>query len=232
MTWISQAKIRAAEKAVQHLKDGMIVGLGSGTTTTYAIRILGEKIRNGELNGLHGVPTSSQIAQEAINEGIRLTTLDEYPELDVGIDGADQIDNQLNAVKGGGGALLREKIVAEACREYIIITDKRKKTEILGQNQAIPLEIHPFALNPIQNCLTKLGALTKVRQGTGKLGPVITDNGNYIIDANFGEIKEPLSLDRCLHVIPGLLETGLFLGLADIAYIGTENSVEDIIKKK
>jgi ribose 5-phosphate isomerase A len=210
----------------------MIIGLGSGTTTTYAIKILGEKIRSGELNELHGVPTSSQIAQEAIKEGIRLTTLDEYPEPEVGIDGADQIDIQLNVIKGGGGALLREKIVAEACKEYIIITDRRKKTEMLGHNQAIPLEIHPFALNPITNYLKKLGALINVRKGTGKLGPVITDNGNYILDANFGEIKKPLSLDRCLHTIPGLLETGLFLGLADIAYIGKENSVEDIVKKK
>ena len=126
MSWISRAKIRAAEKAVQHLKDGMIIGLGSGTTATYAIKILGEKIRRGELNEIHGVPTSSQIAQEAIKEGISLTTLDEYPEPDLGIDGADQIDNQLNAIKGGGGALLREKIVAEACRKYIFLAKRHK----------------------------------------------------------------------------------------------------------
>ena len=132
--------------------------------------------------------------------------LDEYPELDFGFDGADQMDSKLNAIKGGGGALLREKIVASCCQEYVLIVDETKVTDQLGKEQPIYLEVHPFAI-------------------TGKLGPVVTDNGNNILDVDFGPIDDPRSLNQRLHSLQGVLETGLFIGYADYAYVGTEESV-------
>jgi ribose 5-phosphate isomerase A len=231
MSWIENAKERAAKKALDHVEDGMILGLGSGSTVSHAVRLIGLKRGRGELKDLKCIPTSTQIAEEAINVGIKLTTLDEYPTIELSIDGADQIDPNLNAIKGGGGALLREKVVATASKEYIIIADERKKADILGYKQAVPIEINPFSTNIVIKRVEEMGGVVELRKGTGKLGPTITDNGNYIIDANFGKILNPLNLDRRLHAIPGLLETGLFLGYAERAYLGTREKVAMLTKK-
>ncbi|MBN2334474.1 ribose-5-phosphate isomerase RpiA [Candidatus Bathyarchaeota archaeon] len=225
MSWKADAKRRAALKAVSHVRSGMVLGLGSGSTAAEAIRALGDKLRSGELNDIRGVPTSYQAIQEAVKARIPLTTLDEYPDLDLGIDGADQIDGSLNAIKGGGGALLREKIVASCCREWVLIADESKVTDRLGEGQPVILEVHPIAVTPVLRKLKAMGAEAVVRQSSGKLGPVVTDNGNNLVDALFGYIEDPRALNQRLHSVQGLLETGLFIGYADMAYIGTEDSV-------
>jgi len=225
MSWRSEAKKQAARKAVDHIESGWVVGLGSGTTTAEGIRILGEKIKTGEIKDILGVPTSYQALQEAVRARIPLTSLDEYPELDFGFDGADQMDGKLNAIKGGGGALLREKIVASCCREYVLIVDETKITDQLGKDQPIYLEVHPFAITPVMRKLKAMGGEPVIRQATGKLGPVVTDNGNNILDVDFGPIDDPRTLNQRLHSLQGVLETGLFIGYADYAYVGTEDSV-------
>jgi ribose 5-phosphate isomerase A len=225
MSWKAEAKRRAAAKAVEHVESGMVLGLGSGSTAAEGVRVLGEKLRAGELTDVKGVPTSYQAIQEAVKARIPLTTLDEFPELDLGFDGADQLDHGLNAIKGGGGALLREKIVASCCRQYILVADESKLTERLGEDQPVTLEVHPIAVTPVLRKLEAIGAEAKVRQAVGKLGPVVTDNGNNLVDARFGYIEDPRALNRRLHSVQGLLETGLFIGYADLAYIGTEDSV-------
>lgn len=225
MSWRAEAKRRAAAKAIEHVKSGMVLGLGSGSTAAEGIRALGERLRAGELTDVKGVPTSYQSIQEAVRARIPLTTLDEYPELDMGFDGADQLDRGLNAIKGGGGALLREKIVASCCRQYILVADESKLTDRLGEDQPVTLEVHPIAVTPVLRKLEAMGAEAEVRQAVGKLGPVVTDNGNNLVDALFGAIEDPRALNRRLHSVQGLLETGLFIGYADLAYIGTEDSV-------
>jgi len=225
MSWIEAARRRAAEKAVEHVDSGSVVGLGSGGTAAHAIRILGDSLRSGELEEVLGVPTSLQASAEAVQAGIPLTTLDEHPDPDLAIDGADQIDGALNLIKGGGGALLREKVVASASRLYIIVADETKLAARLGEGCRLPVEVLPFALQPVLHRIGALGAEATVRSGGGKLGPVVTDNGNLIIDADFGAIPEPRRLDAELKAIPGVIETGLFLGYTDVAYIGTEEGV-------
>jgi ribose 5-phosphate isomerase A len=230
MSWKAEAKIRAASIAVDRVRSGMVVGLGSGSTAAEAIKILGRRIKAGELRDVKGVPTSYQAVQESVRAMLPLTTLDEYPELDIGIDGADQMDMQLNAIKGGGGALLREKIVASCCREYILIGDEEKLTSVLGTDQPVYLEVHPIAVVPVTRKLERMGAKAVVRMGAGKVGPVVTDNGNNLIDASFGPINDLEDLNRCLHGVQGVLETGLFIGYAQRAYIGTKDSVYELTR--
>jgi ribose 5-phosphate isomerase A len=228
MSWRENAKKRAAAKAVEHITDNMVIGLGSGTTSAEAIRLIGDKIKDNKLSGIKGVPTSYQAIQEAVKADIQLTTLYEFPQLDFGFDGADQIDTELNAIKGHGGALLREKIVASCCIEYVLIIDETKKSSKLGINQPVYLEVHPIAVTPVLLKLKKMGAEASLRQANNKVGPVITDNGNNLISADFGQIDSPRELDRNLNSIQGVLETGLFLGYADAAYVGTRDSVETL----
>jgi len=228
LTWVEDAKRRAAEEAVKHVEDGQVIGLGSGSTAAYAIRLPGERLRGGELRDILGIPTSLQAASEAVEAGIPLTTLEEHPIVDVSIDGADQLDARLNLIKGGGGALLREKIVASCSKLYIIVADERKLARRLGENCPIPLEVHPMAVKPIMRRLEELGARASLRMARGKVGPVVTDNGNLIIDADFGPVEDPEELDGRLRMIPGVLETGLFLGYADLAYIGTRSGLRRI----
>ena len=225
MSWREAAKRRAAEKAVEHIESGSVIGIGSGSTAAQAIGIIGTRLRSGELEAVLGVPTSLQSAAEAVKAGIPLTTLDEHPDLDLTIDGADQINGGLNAIKGGGGALLREKVVAAASRRYILVADETKLTERLGEGCRLPIEVLPFSLRPVLRRIREFGTKAMVRAGGGKLGPMVTDNGNLIIDADFGPIPEPRRLEAKLKAIPGVIETGLFLGYADLAYIGTETGV-------
>lgn len=226
MDAIEDMKRRASERAVEHVESGFIVGLGSGTTAAMAIRLIGARLREGSLRDILGVPTSIQAAQEAIISGIPLTTLDEHPEVDVSIDGADQIDRRLRAIKGGGGALLREKVVASSSRLSIVVADEMKLVDRLGLGCPVPVEVHPFALRPVYLRLKGMGAEVRVRIGTGKLGPVVTDNGNLIIDAHFGALEDPKRLEESLKAIPGVIETGIFIDLIDLAYIGTREGVK------
>jgi ribose 5-phosphate isomerase A len=227
---IQEAKKNAALEAVKQVKDNSIVGLGSGTTVAFAIEALGERIKNENMKIL-GRPSSYQAFQLAVQYGIQLTTLDEHPSIDITIDGADQVTPELYLIKGMGAALAREKIVAATSKYNIIIVDESKHINILGEkNQAVPIEVLPFALTPVKNKIAAIGGAPIVREGKGKLGPIITDNGNMIIDANFGVIQNPQELDLKLKIIPGVVETGFFIDLTDIAYIATENKVEKIQK--
>ena len=224
--WVEEAKRKAALEAVKHVKDCFIVGLGSGSTAAYAIEALGERIRRERLSVL-GVPTSYQTFLLAVKHGIAVTTLEEHPTINLTIDGADQIDANLNLIKGMGGALAREKIVVTASKQSIIIADESKKVKVLGENDhPVPIEVLPFAISLVKRRIEEIGGEPLLREGKGKLGPVITDNGNVIIDANFGPIDDALKLESKLKMIPGIVETGLFVGLADIAYFGTSSAVE------
>jgi ribose 5-phosphate isomerase A len=228
MSWVMEAKMRAAEAAAAHVKSGYVVGLGSGSTTAHLIRIIGSRLRLGELSEILGVPTSNQTMAEAVEAGIPLTSLDEHPQLELAVDGADQINDKLEAIKGGGGALLREKVVASASNKYILIADERKLTSQLGKDCLLPIEILPFARRRALDCIRGLGAHAVIRMRHDKTGPFVTDNGNFIIDADFGVLDDPYRLDGELKAIPGVIETGLFLDLADIAYIGTQHSLKEI----
>jgi ribose 5-phosphate isomerase A len=229
---MEKAKKNAAYEAVKHVKDGYVVGLGSGSTAAYAIETLGERIKREHLS-LLGVPTSYQAFLLAVQHEIAVTTLEEHPVLDVDIDGADQIDPNLNLIKGMGAALAREKIVASASKQNIIIADASKKVAALGENgHPVPVEVLPFAIAVVKRGIESAGGKPVLREGKGKLGPVITDNGNAIVDAVFGVIDNVAKLEKKLKLIPGVVETGLFIDLADIAYVGTASSVEKIERKR
>jgi ribose 5-phosphate isomerase A len=229
---IQEAKRKAALEAVKHVKDGFIVGLGSGSTAAFAIEALGVRVKQEKLRVM-GVPTSYQAFLLAVECGIPITTLDEHPEIDVTIDGADQVTPELYLIKGMGAALVREKIVAEASKLNIIIADEKKRVKRLGENgQVVPIEVLPFAISPVKRKIVAAGGQPVLREGKGKLGPVITDNGNAILDSYFGEIGNPAELAVKLKMIAGVVETGLFVGLTDVAYVGTSDAVEKIEKLK
>ncbi|HMK47912.1 MAG TPA: ribose-5-phosphate isomerase RpiA [Methanocella sp.] len=222
------AKKNAAEKACDLVKDGMIVGLGTGSTVAYAIRLLGRRVREDGL-GILGVPTSYASEALAIDCGITLTDLNTFQELDIAIDGADQIDASLNAIKGGGAAHTREKIVSCSAKQFVIVIDEKKFGRIL--DRPVPVEVIPYARKLVDKELTKIGGTCMVRTGTGKDGPVITENGNLVIDCSFGQIMEPAGLSRKMSNIAGLVEHGIFTNV-DVVYIGGEEQVRRIERKK
>jgi len=225
---IQESKRKAALEAIEHVKDGFIVGLGSGSTAAFAIEVIGEKIKRQELHVI-GIPTSSQAFLLAVQCGIPITTLDEHPQIDVTIDGADQLTPELNLIKGGGAALAREKIVAASSKLNIIIADENKRVRLLGQNnQSVPIEVISFAIPLVRQKIIEAGGKPTLRESKGKLGPTITDNGNAIMDCYFGEIAKPAELQVRVKMIPGVVETGFFVGLTDIAYVGTSRAVETI----
>jgi ribose 5-phosphate isomerase A len=227
--WIEKAKKDAALEAVKHVKEGFVVGLGSGSTAAHAIEEIGKKIKR---EGLHvlGVPTSYQAFVLAVKCGVPITTLEEHPTIDLTIDGADQIDKKLNLIKGMGGALAREKIVASASKKLVIVADETKKVNILGENNhPVPIEALPFATPVLMNRLKEIGGNATLREGLRKVGPVITDNGNVIVDVNFGRISNPAGLECKLKALVGVVETGLFVEMADIAYVGRSSGVEKLV---
>lgn len=229
MDWRQKAKKDVAKAAVAHVEEGHVIGLGSGTTVAYALRELGKRIKREKLHVL-GVPTSHQAFLLAVEHKIPLTTLDEHPRLDVVVDGADQVDERLDMIKGMGGALTREKVVASASRLNIIVVDETKLTKALGTKHPVPVEVVPFALPLVRARLRSLRGKAVLREGAGKLGPVVTDNCNFILDVAFGLIDDPNGLDLRLKAIPGVVETGLFVGLADVVYVGGRKGVRRLVK--
>jgi ribose 5-phosphate isomerase A len=229
VAWREEAKKRVALEAVKHVQDDFIVGLGSGSTAAYVIQQIGEKIR---LEGLRilGVPTSHQAMMLAVHCGVPLTTLNEHPQLDLAIDGADQVDRELNLIKGGGGALTREKIVASAARQFVIVADETKLVERLGTNHTIPVEVLPFAVPTVMVKLRELKGKPVLREGGGKVGPLVTDNGNFVVDVDFGPVDDVKELHLQLKLIPGVIETGLFVGMADVIYLGKPYGVEKLVR--
>ena len=229
MSWREEAKRRVALEAVKQVQEDFIVGLGSGSTAAYVIKEIGRQMLQEGLRVM-GVPSSSQAMMLAVRSGVPLTTLDEHPILDLAIDGADQIDKKLNLIKGGGGALTREKIVASAAKQFVVVADETKLAEKLGTNCRVPVEVLPFALATATAGIKELGGKPLLRESKGKVGAVVTDNGNYIVDVDFGPIDDAEELNRRLKLIPGVIETGLFIGIADIVYLGKPDGIVKLEK--
>ncbi|MGP3667970.1 MAG: ribose 5-phosphate isomerase A [Candidatus Bathyarchaeota archaeon] len=228
--WREDAKKRAAEVAVKNVKDGWVIGLGSGTTVEYVVSALGKRSKEEELK-VYVVPSSYQIFYKALEEGLHIVTLDEYPCLELTIDGADEVDKNLNLVKGGGGALTREKIIGYASKKYIIVVDETKLVDNLGFKSPIPVEVLPFALPIILKELKK-SFNVKVRESPGKVGPTITDNGNFIVDVYCGIVENPEAFNFKLKSIPGVVETGLFLNMTDLVYVGKKDGKIDVLSRR
>lgn len=212
------------EKAVEFVKDGMTVGLGTGSTVYYTIIKLGQLMKEGL--SIKGIPTSIQTEKLANDCGIPLANIKEIDHIDVAIDGADEVDSQLNLIKGGGGALLREKIIARAAKKFIVVADPAKIVNYLGAFP-LPIEVVPFGVEMTIKQIRLLGAETKIRYSNGT--PYTSDNGNYVIDAKFANILDPIILEQKLNLIPGVVENGLFNQMADAVI--TLNADKSIIIK-
>jgi ribose 5-phosphate isomerase A len=217
-------KQAAARAAVQLVESGQIVGLGSGSTASHAIRLLAERVRSGLK--IVGIPTSQRTKQLAEQLGIPLTTLEEHAHIDIDIDGADEIDPHLNLIKGGGGAFLREKIIASVSRRFIVIADSAKQVAHLGKFP-LPVEVIPFAQSLVKPQIEALGAKVSLRSYAHG-NPCITDEGHHIFDCSFGEISDPAALAAALRRIPGVVEHGLFIAMAELALIGNDGEVKQL----
>jgi ribose 5-phosphate isomerase A len=219
-------KREAAAAALDYVKSGMRLGIGTGSTAEELVRLLAERVAGG-LN-IIGVPTSERTAALCAELGVPLTTLEITPHLDLTIDGADEVDHQLRLIKGGGGALLREKIVAAASGRMIVIADSSKLVKTLG-GFALPIEVNVFGLSAtllaIEKAVKKLGIQGEMKLRGGNTKPFHTDGGHLIVDASFGRIPDPEALHTALTAIPGVVETGLFIGLCDTAIIASEDGI-------
>src|SRR5579862_2152431 len=221
-------KQAAGRASARFVTDGQIVGLGTGSTAIHAIHAIGERVRNGLK--ILGIPTSKRSEELARSLGIPLTTFEEHQVIDVTIDGADEFDPALNLIKGGGGALLREKIVASVTKFYVIVTDDSKQVPALGRFP-LPVEVIPFAEPLLEKKIASFGATVKPRKDTaGK--PYVTDEGHHILDCSFGTIADPVALALQLSQIPGIVEHGLFVGMANVVLIGKGNEVKELRRTK
>ncbi len=218
-------KQQAADQVLAYIQSGTIVGLGAGSTAILAVRGLAEKLARGELTDILGIPCSRVIEAEARRLGIPLTTLEDHPVIDLTFDGADEVDPALNLIKGGGGALLREKIVAQASRYEIIIVDESKVSPALGTHWAVPVEVIPFGWRTQFAYLESLGARPTRRPGHDG-APFVTDQGNYILDSAFGPIVDPVSLGARLDARTGIVGHGLFLGLANEVLVAGASGIK------
>jgi ribose 5-phosphate isomerase A len=226
---VTELKRMAGERAADFVESGMVVGLGTGSTAVFATRAIGQKLQDGRLHHLLGIPTSEQTAREAAAAGIPLTTLDDHPHIDLTIDGADEIDPHLNLIKGLGGALLREKIVAAASAQLIIVSDRSKVVTRLGTLAPLPVEVIRFAQRPVYDFLCSLGAQPVLRLVKGAERPFITDEGNIILDCTFPDgLTNPAALAQTIIACPGVVEHGLFLHLATLALIAGDEGVTTI----
>ncbi len=230
---IELGKKKAAIKAVEeNVKKNMIVGIGSGSTVVYAVQRLGELNKEKSLN-LKCIPSSFQAYQLIIENGLDLVSLEQFPSIDLDIDGADEVDEDLNLIKGGGGCLVQEKILASNSKNLIIIVDFRKNSGRLGRNwkKGVPVEVIPMAYFPLMIKFKKLGGNPVLRMAQSKSGPLISDNGNFIIDVDFGEIDNPVELDHKIKSLPGIVDTGFFNGMASKVYVGTRDGDVLILEK-
>jgi len=224
-------KRQAAEYAVQYVQSGMIVGLGHGSTAVWAVRHIAHLLKEGKLRDILGVPTSSTIKQEAKKLGIPLTTLEEHPVIDLTIDGADEVSPTLNLIKGGGGALLQEKIVAQASKVEIIVVDNSKLSEALGTQWAVPVEVIPFGWRSQAEFLDSIGGQPELRlneDGT----PFQTDQQNYILDCHFGVIKQPYEIAAKIKSRTGIVEHGLFLDIATAVIVASANGIQHLKREQ
>jgi ribose 5-phosphate isomerase A len=220
-------KAVAARASLRFVRDGMTLGLGTGSTAAHAVRFLGEQVKAGLK--IRGIPTSVHTGELAASLGIPLTTLEECQQIDVDIDGADEFDPQLHLIKGGGGALLREKIIASASRQVVIIADSSKQVAVLGKFP-LPVEVIPFAQPLVAKRITALGATVKLRKDA-KGNPFVTDEGHHILDCSFGKIPDPPALARKLSDMPGIVEHGLFIELATVVLCAKGENVTELRRK-
>jgi ribose 5-phosphate isomerase A len=220
---LDNLKKAAALTAVEFVRDGMIIGLGTGSTAKHLIMALGEKVRAGMK--LRGVPTSKETAMLARQQGIELIDTDTAWAINVAIDGADQVDPDFNLIKGGGGALLKEKIVAASAKQFIVLVDHTKRVPVLGGSFPLPIEVVPFGWG---STAREIEALTRSRVVLRELNgsPFHTETGHVILDVHLPRIDNPQELEIALHLIPGVVETGLFVGRTDLLIVGTDNGVE------
>lgn len=232
---VEEAKKRAGYRAVdENVRDGAVVGLGSGSTVAYVAERIGERVREDGWSVLC-VPTSFQSRQLCFTHGLAVTSLDEHPELDVDVDGADEVDAHLNLIKGGGGCLLQEKVVAAASKRLVVVADFRKDSRQLGEQwkSGVPVEVVPLAHVPVARRLRGMGGEPTLRMAKAKAGPVVTDNGNFILDVDFGVVppERVAELDGSVKMIPGVVETGFFVGMADVAYFGTRDGSVKVVRR-
>ncbi|HJX40960.1 MAG TPA: ribose-5-phosphate isomerase RpiA [Anaerolineales bacterium] len=227
---VEELKRRAAEQAAALVESGMVVGLGFGSTAVYAVRRIAVRLAEGELQDILGIPTTRSVEAEASALGIPLTTLEAHPRIDLTLDGADEVDPRLDVIKGGGGALLREKIVAQASQRLIIVVDERKLSSRLGSRAALPVEVLPFGWGSQVAYLESLGAeVTRRSLPDGSL--FTTDQGNWILDCQFGPMQDPAALAAALQARAGILEHGLFLGLATEVMVAGAGGVRRLTRK-
>lgn len=227
MITVNQLKNMAAQEAVKLVENGMVIGLGTGSTTQFALEEIGKLIRDGRLRNIVGVPSSIHSAQVAQSLNIPLTTLEQHPRIDLTIDGADEVDPRMNLIKGGGGALLREKILAQASQREIIIVDEGKLSPKLGTRFYLPVEVLPFAWKTEALFLESLGAKVTMRED--KQGSFFkTDQENFILDCHFGPIDNPDELAGRLNERAGIMEHGLFLGLATEVIVAGEDGIRHL----
>ncbi len=218
-------KQRSAEKALSYVRSGMTLGLGSGSTAAQFIKLLGERIKLGGLRDIQAVPTSEKSAEQARQMNIPLTSLNQHPVLDLAVDGADEVDPELNLIKGLGKALLREKIVEIHAAKLVIVVDETKLVSQLGTRTPLPIEIIPFEYKAHLRWLESLGCEASLLLGSDEL-PAITDNGNYLVYCNFaGGIQDPFALARILADRPGIVEHGMFLDMADLVIVSSSQGI-------
>jgi len=213
-------KQEVGRQAAARVESNTIIGLGTGSTTAFAIQFIGERLASGELSNIKGVPTSFQASVLAKQYGIPLTTLDDIDGIDLAIDGADEVDPQMNLIKGGGAAHTREKIVDALAKHFIVVVDSSKLVDKLGTTFPLPVEVLPLAVTPVSMALEALGGKPELRMGIKKDGPVITDQGNMILDVKFEAIDDPAGLEKIINNIPGVLDNGLFVGVASEVLVG------------
>ncbi len=221
---VVQMKQAVGRAAADRVNSNTIVGLGTGSTTAFALEFIGDRLKSGELTNVVGVPTSFQAEVLARKYGIPLTTLDVIDHIDIAIDGADEVDPQKNLIKGGGAAHTREKIVDTFADSFIVVVDSGKLVDKLGSTFCLPVEVIPMALSPVMRALEKLGGEpqpeVELRMGIKKAGPVVTDQGNLVIDVKFDQIPNPADLEIQINNLPGVLENGLFVGVTDVVLVG------------
>ena len=231
MSWVEAAKRAAVKKALEEVRDVRVVGIGSGSTLELLVPELARFTRKSALE-LTLVPTSHQIEAVIDKEGLTMASPNDVSQIDVALDGADQVELQtLDLIKGGGAALTREKIVDFAAKKLIICVDERKLADRLGTARAVPVEVIPFAHRLVMRRLAELHGKPELRRDKGS-DPIITDNGNFVIDVDFGPVKDALALNGQLKSIPGLVETGFFLGLTDRVYVGLRDGGVKVLESK
>ncbi len=224
-------KQEVGKAAAARVKSNSVIGLGTGSTTAFAIEYIGERLKSGELTNVVGIPTSFQARVLAKQFGIPLTTLDEVDRIDIAIDGADEVDPHKNLIKGGGAAHTQEKVVDALAEQFIVVVDSSKLVDKLGSTFLLPVEVIPMAVTPVMRAITKLGGAPQLRMGVRKAGPVVTDQGNLVIDVKFQSIDNPAELEKTLNNIPGVLENGLFVGVTDLVLVGEVQDGKVVIKE-